>query len=83
VINKSFVEHGVIVGLVNIRADITYQQGMDRMWSRRTRFDYPMPETMHLGEQAILNKEIYFANDTNQNNLVFGYQERWAESVTR
>jgi len=79
VINKSFVEHGVIVGLVNIRADITYQQGMDRMWSRRTRFDYPMPETMHLGEQAILNKEIYFANDTTQNNLVFGYQERWAE----
>lgn len=78
-INKSFVEHGVIIGLINIRADITYQQGLDRMWSRRTRFDYPMPETMHLGEQAVLNKEIYFANDLAQNNAVFGYQERWAE----
>jgi len=78
-INKSFVEHGVIIGLVNIRADINYQQGLDRMWSRRTRFDYPMPETMHLGEQAVLNKEIYFTNNLAQNNAVFGYQERWAE----
>lgn len=78
-INKSFVEHGVVIGLVNIRADINYQQGLDRMWSRRTRFDYPMPETMHLGEQAILNKEIFFANNLAQNNAVFGYQERWAE----
>lgn len=77
--NKSFVEHGVIIGLVNVRADITYQQGLDRMWSRRTRFDYPMPETMHLGEQAVLNKEIFFANNEAQNNLTFGYQERWAE----
>lgn len=78
-INKSFVEHGVVIGLVNIRADINYQQGLDRMWSRRTRFDYPMPETMHLGEQAILNKEIYFQNNLGVNNTVFGYQERWAE----
>ena len=75
---KSFVEHGVIIGLVNVRADLTYQQGIDRMFSRQTRFDYYWPALSHLGEQAILNKEI-FAQGNAQDNDVFGYQERWAE----
>lgn len=78
--NKSFVEHGYVIGLVNVRADLTYQQGMRRMWSRQTRFDFYMPELAHLGEQAVLNKEIWFTTgNTTANNGVFGYQERWAE----
>lgn len=76
--NKSFVEHGYIIGLVNIRADLTYQQGLNRMWSRRSRFDFYWPSLAHLGEQAILNKEIY-AQGTEADNHVFGYQERYAE----
>jgi len=76
--NKSFVEHGYIIGLVNIRADLTYQQGLNRMWSRRSRFDFYWPSLAHLGEQAILNKEIY-AQGTEADNQVFGYQERYAE----
>lgn len=75
---KSFVEHGYIIGLVNIRADLTYQQGLNRMWSRQTRFDYYWPALAHLGEQAVLNKEIY-AQGTADDDKVFGYQERWAE----
>ncbi|WP_287787402.1 major capsid protein [Megamonas sp.] len=75
---KSFVEHGYIIGLVNVRADLTYQQGLNRMWSRQTRFDYYWPALAHLGEQAVLNKEIY-AQGTADDNKVFGYQERWAE----
>ena len=76
--NKSFVEHGYIIGLVNIRADLTYQQGLNRMWSRRSRFDFYWPSLAHLGEQAILNKEIY-VQGTEADNRVFGYQERYAE----
>lgn len=75
---QSFTEHGVIVGLVNVRADLTYQQGLRRMWSRSTRYDFYFPAFAHLGEQAILNKEIY-ATGTSSDNNVFGYQERWAE----
>lgn len=75
---KSFVEHGYIIGLVNVRADLTYQQGLNRMWSRQTRFDFYWPALAHLGEQAVLNKEIY-AQGTPQDDEVFGYQERWAE----
>lgn len=75
---KSFVEHGVIIGLLNVRADLTYQQGIPRMFSRRTRFDFYWPVLAHLGEQAILNKEIY-AQGTAQDDEVFGYQERYAE----
>lgn len=78
--NKSFVEHGYVIGLVNVRADITYQQGMRRMWSRRTRFDFYLPALAHLGEQAVLNKEIMMPDgNTSVANAVFGYQERWAE----
>lgn len=75
---KSFVEHGYIIGLVNVRADLTYQQGLNRMWSRQTRFDFYWPALAHLGEQAVLNKEIY-AQGNAQDDEVFGYQERWAE----
>lgn len=75
---KSFVEHGVVIGLVNVRADLTYQQGLDRMFSRRTREDFYWPQFAHLGEQAVLNEEIY-AQGTSQDKEVFGYQERFAE----
>ncbi len=75
---KSFVEHCVIIGLVNVRADLTYQQGINRMFSRQTRWDFYWPALAHLGEQAILNKEIY-AQGTEADDDVFGYQERWAE----
>jgi len=76
--NQAFTEHGIIIGLANVRADISYQQGLRRMWSRSTRYDYYMPVFAMLGEQSILNKEIYVKGDAND-NLVFGYQERWAE----
>lgn len=75
---KSFVEHGVIIGYVNVRADLTYQQGLDRRFSRQTRYDYYWPAFAHLGEQAVLNKEIY-STGTSQDDAVFGYNERWAE----
>jgi hypothetical protein len=75
---QSFVEHGVIIGLVSVRADLTYQQGLPRMWSRSTRYDFYFPAFATLGEQAILNKEIY-ARGNSADNDVFGYQERWAE----
>jgi hypothetical protein len=75
---KSFVEHCVIIGLVNVRADLTYQQGIQRKFSRQTRFDFYWPALAHLGEQAVLNKEIY-AQGTDVDDDVFGYQERWAE----
>lgn len=77
--SHSFVEHGMIIGLVNIRADLTYQQGLHRMWSRKTRYDFYFPVFAHLGEQAILNKEIYVTGNEEQDNAVFGYQEHWAE----
>jgi hypothetical protein len=75
---QSFTEHGVIIGLVCVRADLTYQQGLRKMWSRSTRYDFYFPAFAMLGEQAILNKEIYVRGDSNDSN-VFGYQERWAE----
>ncbi len=75
---QSFTEHGVIIGLVSVRADLTYQQGLPRMWSRSTRYDFYFPAFAHLGEQAVLNKEIYVQGEASDND-VFGYQERWAE----
>jgi len=74
----SCVEHGHIIGFASVRADLTYQQGLRRLWSRSTRYDYYFPAFAHLGEQAILNKEIYCDGSVNDNS-VFGYQERWAE----
>jgi hypothetical protein len=76
--SKSFVEHGYVFGFVNVRADLTYQQGLNRMWSRQGRFDFYWPVLAHLGEQAVLNKEI-FAQGTADDDKVFGYQERYAE----
>jgi len=75
---KSFVEHGYVIGLVNIRADLTYQQGINRLWSRQSRFDFYFPALSHLGEQAILNQEIFFQGSAQDDN-VFGYQEAWGE----
>lgn len=74
----SFTEHGVIIGLASIRADLTYQQGMHKMFSRSTRFDFFFPVFSHLGEQPILNKEIYCTGEAADDD-VFGYQEAWAE----
>lgn len=77
--SSSFVEHGWILGLLNVRADLTYQQGIERMWFRRTVFDFYWPGLAHLGEQAILSKEIYATEVAADNDTVFGYQERWSE----
>ena len=76
--SKSFTEHCVIIGLACVRADLTYQQGMDKMWSRSTRWDFYWPALSHIGEQSVLNKEIYMDGSAND-ELVFGYQERYAE----
>ena len=76
--SKSFVEHGVIIGMACVFADLTYQQGMNRMWSRRDRWDFYWPALAHLGEQAVLNEEIY-TQGTSADADVFGYQERYAE----
>lgn len=82
----SFTEHGTILGLMVARYDHTYQQGLHRQWSRKTRFDFYFPVFAHLGEQAIKNKEIYLQSDSvtgdtgqPENDEVFGYQEAWAE----
>lgn len=71
-------EHGYIMCLVNVRSDISYQQGIHKMWQRSTRYDFYQPPLAHLGEQAVLNREIYY-QQTNADQEVFGYQERWAE----
>jgi len=75
----SALEHGYIIGLISIRADLNYQQGTRKLWSRRTRYDFYMPEFAMLGEQAVLQKEIYTRGLPANDDLVFGYQERWAE----
>lgn len=76
---KSFTEHCLLLGLINVRADLTYQQGLNRMWSRQTRFDFYWPALAHIGEQAVLNQEIYMVGTTAQDTAAFGYQERFAE----
>ncbi len=75
---KSFVEHGFVIGVMVARYPHTYQQGLERMWSRKTRFDYYWPVFANIGEQAILNKEIY-AQGNAADDEVFGYQEAWAD----
>lgn len=75
---KSFVEHGFIVGVMVARYDHTYQQGLERFWSRKDRFDYYWPVFANIGEQAVLNKEIY-AQGNEKDDEVFGYQEAWAD----
>lgn len=75
---KSFTEHGFIIGVMVARYDHTYQQGLNRLWSRKDKFDYYWPVFANIGEQAIKNKEI-FAQGNDKDNEVFGYQEAWAE----
>lgn len=75
---KSFTEHGIILGFANVRAALSYQQGIERFWTRRTRYDFYWPALAHIGEQAVLSKEI-FADGTAGDETVFGYQERYAE----
>ncbi len=75
---KSFVEHGFIIGVMVARYNHTYQQGLERFWSRKSRFDYYWPAFANIGEMAVLNKEIY-AQGSAKDNEVFGYQEAWAD----
>ena len=75
---KSFVEHGVIIGLANVRGDITYSQGCERYWFKDTRFDFYWPVLSQIGEQATLYQEIYYSGG-GTDEQVFGYQERYAE----
>lgn len=73
-------EHGYIIGLINFSAELTYQQGVHRLWTRSTRYDFYWPVFAHLGEQAIRNDELYVqGSSTGDDTLTFGYQERWAE----
>lgn len=75
---KSFTEHGYIIGLAAVRTEHTYQQGIERLWSRKGRYDFYWPELANIGEQAVLNKEIY-AQGTDADEEAFGYQEAWAD----
>lgn len=75
---KNFEEHGMIMVLASVRADLTYQQGLNRMFSRLTRFDYFLPDFAHIGEQAVLSKEI-FADGSANDDDVWGYQPRYEE----
>lgn len=76
--SKSFTEHSVVIGMVCVFADLNYQQGLHRNFSRQTRWDFYWPALAHIGEQAVLNKEIYATGGADDDN-VFGYQERFAE----
>jgi len=75
---QSFDEHGIVMGLFSIRAELSYQQGLPRMFSRRERFDFYWPDLAHLGEQPVYNKELCTIG-TSRDEEVFGYNERWAE----
>ena len=75
---KSFTEHGLLMGLANVRGDITYSQGAERYHFKDTRYDFYYPVLAQIGEQSVLNREIWYNNDAND-DLVFGYQERYAE----
>jgi len=78
---KSFTEHSIILGMISVRADLNYQQGLNRMWTRSTRFDFYWPALAHIGEQVVLNQEIYSVGSAvpGQDASAFGYQERYAE----
>lgn len=75
---KSFTEHTIIIGLANVRAKLSYSQGLNRMFTRKSRLDFYWPQLANLGEQSVFNREIY-AQGTDADDDVFGYQERWAE----
>lgn len=76
---RAFSEHGYIIVLASVRCDLNYQQGIDRLWSRKSRWDFYWPTLAHLGEQEIRNKEIYYSGDASVDEGVFAYQERYAE----
>lgn len=75
----SFVEHGYVLGLACVRTEHTYQQGLEKIWNRKNRFDFYWPALANIGEQAILNKEIFLQPSKSTNEEAFGYQEAWAE----
>jgi len=75
---KSFVEHGYVIGMVNVRADLNFQARLDRHWSRQTKYDFYWPALQALGEQPVYNKEVY-CDGTTADDEIWGYQERWAE----
>lgn len=77
--NKSFVEHGHIIGLVSVRADLTYQRALNKMWTRREKYDYYWPALAHLGEQPVRTSELYYTNVDPAADTIFGYQEAWAD----
>ena len=77
---KSFTEHGVIIGMVNVRGDITYSQGIERYWGKSTRYDFYYPVLSQIGEQSVLMRELWTQGDgATTDDTVFGYQERYAE----
>lgn len=76
-------EHGYIIGLMSIRSELSYQQGLHKMWTRLTRYDFYWPTLAGLSEQAILNGEIFTTGDSDIDTLIWGYQERWQEYRTR
>lgn len=76
--SSSFTEHGWVIGIVQVRADLSYQAGVNRMWFRKTVYDHYWPATANLGEQAVLSREIY-ADGSSGDETIFGYQERWSE----
>lgn len=75
-------EHGWIIGLINVKSELSYQYGIHKMWDRLTQYDYYFPSFAGLGEQAILRRELY-ANGLTDDSIVFGYQERWQEYRTQ
>ena len=79
IFEHSFVEHGTLLGIAVVRTDHTYQQGIERMWSRKKFTDFYIPQFANLGEQAILEKEIYATGTQSDDESVFGYQEAWAD----
>jgi len=82
--SQSFTEHGYIIGLVNVRSELSYQHGVRRMWFRRTQFDIYTPPLAYLGEQAIMRQEIWCTGTSaTAGNVAWGYQERWSEYKSR
>lgn len=81
--NYAATEHGFIIGLINVQTELAYQQGLHRMWTRSSVYDYYVPAFAQLGEQAVLRKEIYCTGDPANDEVVFGYQERWHELRVR
>lgn len=76
---KSFTEWGYLIGVMCVRTDRSYQQGLNRLWSKKKRFDYYWPALAHIGEQPVYERELYWDSQTEKGDRVFGYQEAWAD----